>query len=759
MIHHKIHHGRNSHAAKSKKNFFTWLKKTSQKNIAKIKLFSLISVFVIALTIISTIAISKISNNNQASALSVPILNTWKSDFNDKNWQIVGQQDKENLWHKTNGGFYFGNDAKQNYDTGKAVAGHIEYPFIDIPKDGNLSLQVDQKFQAELSSVYDKAQISIISSDNAVSKTYFLKNDLLNKDNSASTSSISSEKILFVPMDEFKGKKVTLLFGFDSVDGLYNNYFGWLIKSAQIINIPNSGPDPNPKTETVWTLGQSNWVFNNYDSSPNWPNYKPNLWSNYSFLPECKPNQPCLQGGSSGLYYGNSANNNYDTGRKYSHNYGFAIANDIVLPDVDGLKLNMEYLLDVENLAEKDIAKIQINGNSVWEKVVTGKKFEKVSIDIGNYKNQKIRIQLYFDTVDNIENSGIGWQIKTLSIDYSKFPNNPNPGDSNYPKNLWKDNGQGWNKVNSIQGVENLWNQTSSCLPTASNQDCQSDIFYSNSKNNYDNGQRNGGTITSPIIQIPKLTQNESLLLNFGEIIDVEPGTNWDKAKIFVNYTPDIKCSDITKSECSSANNKALIYEKDQTNKGFAPKSINVGNYSDQKIQFEFFFDTVDSYVNQTEGWRIKNLKLDIIQEFVFKPLINDVKGVKAYDNNGDLLEKYLYDLIVTRVSPNQINVKGKYLTFAGSNPELLYSPGNYITNDGKYTDKLIFKHNYGNSQGFSMVSGKYSDLVYKDIDTTITYVSNNLQGNLSIENYMNVEAGAGIGTVTLLNNQFSIQI
>lgn len=547
----------------------------------------------------------KLNQNNitaDAKSITTGLKNPktiWKSDFNSQNWKVATNSSSNVTWNKQSDGYYFGDKNTNTFQNGtNQVSGFLESPSIIIPTDSSYYLSVSHKFAVEQSTAYDKLLIQVVG-ENGQTKTFDLRKDGLVPSQSFTVPTDYETNNLDI--SEFAGGQFTIKFNFDSVDGIANNYYGWLLKSANIVSV---GGFPLPNTETIWNQSGKNWSFSGISTSPKKWNY---YWGN-GYISNCSnPAEYCVQGGTPTLRYGNQfpSNPNFDSGRDYPEgNGGTATTIDsISLPKSTSINLSMDYQLDVEDNQDKDIARLDVltlddrnmvlATTTVWTKVLTpnGLGFVNTNVDLTKFAGQKIGFQFFFDSVDNIENSGRGWEIKNMEI---KATSKPNPVNQIWPIN----NNYGWNKINSISNVANLWNVTND------------GIMYGNGTNFIADGfKANGGTMTSAIIDVPVLQDNEYLSLNLDYLLDVEDYPYYDKAKILVNYTPEIKCDNIQSANCSSANNKAVIWEKGvgSTTKDFKNLSVTLPKYSGQKIQLEFYFDTVDYIGNEGQGWKIKN--------------------------------------------------------------------------------------------------------------------------------------------------------
>lgn len=581
------------------------------------KAFSSLAFGLIASTVLVGAFTSAVSPKNiTAQAMSIPNGEFWKSNFNDGTiWETASLNGSQNLWKKTNEGYYFGTSNK-DYNIGKTVAGVFQSGTTQFAFSNKKAyLNVYYKIGVEEMQNYDTAEIQILSTDKSVNKVFNLKKDGLIK---GSNGVINSEGVLKLDISEFNGKEMKMYFKFDSVDTLYNSYFGWLIKYLTMTT--EQDPVTNPITTNISNLSNTKWSQTEVNLSPD---KGPNLWHTVQKFtgPSCEQNIPCIQGfstSSTHLVYANQNKNdsNYDTGRKYKlGNGGVTTSIDpIVLPQNSKIELKMDYILDVESDQDKDTAIIQVlslspeNNQTIATDVVWTKKTTDSTnsapqtIDLSRFAGKKIALQLIFDTVDNIENSGKGWIINLLNIDATANANDPK---SNV---VWQDNGnQPWTKINSINGVNNLWGQSLECK---SPNTCSSVLLYTNDKANYNDGNRNGGIFTSTTIAVPKINPNEKLELNFDSLLDVEQGPYWDKAKVFINFTPEIQCIDMSTSNCSSANNKAMVWEKGNVSKNYETQKADITNYQGKNIKIEFYFDTVDSIGNDTLGWNVKNIKM-----------------------------------------------------------------------------------------------------------------------------------------------------
>ncbi len=126
-------------------------------------------------------------------------------------------------------------------------------------------------------------------------------------------------------------------------------------------------------------------------------------------------------GGKRSIYYGLEDKGTYDTG---AHNFGALTSPEIDLSGVTGAVLEFDHILDAERVLPFDpaVIRVSIDGGDVFKQVAflfnntLGTEFQQAKINLGEFAGQKIRVQFYFDTLDDQTNSFVGWRVDDVVV-------------------------------------------------------------------------------------------------------------------------------------------------------------------------------------------------------------------------------------------------------------------------------------------------------------------------------------------------------
>lgn len=113
---------------------------------------------------------------------------------------------------------YYGSTGACNYDQGDTT-GSLTSPMIDltgVPSVGSVTLRYCHQLETETSSTYDKAQV-------------YVNGQLV--DEPADSASWQTREI---DISQFAGEVITVEFRFDTVDGVFNTFFGWAIDGVEV---------------------------------------------------------------------------------------------------------------------------------------------------------------------------------------------------------------------------------------------------------------------------------------------------------------------------------------------------------------------------------------------------------------------------------------------------------------------------------------------------------------------------------------------
>jgi hypothetical protein len=320
----------------------------------------------------------------------------------------------------------------------------------------------------------------------------------------------------------------------------------------------------------------------------------------------------------------------------YEGNTGRTKSDNIEIPSEGEIVLTYNYAIEVEKLEIYDLAELRLFSDNkivnIWQKTETTemkKDAQTASINLNQYRGKTVQLEAFFDTVDNLNNSTLGWQILDLKIENTSIAQssdqdlqtppedqetesedpidqeidenqdnldinpeqdlnneNPTPQPPQNPttvtnSQVWKlstSKPASWQKQNhpNLPFIQNLWT-----VQTAPN----TSLVYG-SGGQYDNGQRNAGSLVSPPIQLPA---GRKLELKINHQINVENSPNWDRASVFVRP--------------AGSNNGTRVWLGGSAAR--TDTKIDLSSFAGQNIQVEFRFDTIDKFFNVTNGWQV----------------------------------------------------------------------------------------------------------------------------------------------------------
>ncbi|MCA9279995.1 MAG: trypsin-like serine protease [Phycisphaeraceae bacterium] len=116
--------------------------------------------------------------------------------------------------------------------------------------------------------------------------------------------------------------------------------------------------------------------------------------------------------GGNFMYYGQDATCDYNTG---AQNTG-----SIVLPPIDVVgettTLKFCYMLETEGVSQYDLAQVKVNGFAVADLEDSFFNWSEASINLSNYHNETIVIEITFDTIDGLYNDTLGFVVDGIEI-------------------------------------------------------------------------------------------------------------------------------------------------------------------------------------------------------------------------------------------------------------------------------------------------------------------------------------------------------
>jgi len=169
-----------------------------------------------------------------------------------------------------------------------------------------------------------------------------------------------------------------------------------------------------------------------------------------------------------------------------------------------------------------------------------------------------------------------------------------------------------------VSGPTSLWNQSSHHANSPfTSWYYGNDLFF-----NYDTSTATTGSLISPDIDLTNVTGST---LVFSHFLETEESSSYDKAIVRISADGGVTYSD--------------VFTRLTTNGSFMQETINISTYDDNIINIQFFFDSVDGFLNNFEGWYVDDVKIKGIpnQE---PPLANAGEDQEVKDIDGDGFER-----------------------------------------------------------------------------------------------------------------------
>ncbi|WP_176371604.1 discoidin domain-containing protein [Desulfosediminicola flagellatus] len=144
-------------------------------------------------------------------------------------------------WKSEPTSWYYGLESTYTYETGYHNWGHITtVEPIDLQGLESAELRFKHYLKTEKLSYYDTARVQI-SEDNVNFTTLY-----------QSVYSATFWEEVQIDLSSYVGKSVYIRFYFDTVDGLYNNYMGWLVDDIEVVTfIPDDGIAPSTPVNPI----------------------------------------------------------------------------------------------------------------------------------------------------------------------------------------------------------------------------------------------------------------------------------------------------------------------------------------------------------------------------------------------------------------------------------------------------------------------------------------------------------------------------
>jgi hypothetical protein len=131
------------------------------------------------------------------------------------------------------------------------------------------------------------------------------------------------------------------------------------------------------------------------------------------------------------------------------------------------------------------------------------------------------------------------------------------------------------------------------------------------SSGDYDNGATNFGALVSPRITLPAISGTSALVLEFDQFM-----RNVSTLPLF-GFPDDCGFVRIVDTATGRRVQKALVYNNTLTTipfveTQFEKRAINISEFAGKTIQVQFYFDTLDRFLNFGEGWFIDNVRVSL---------------------------------------------------------------------------------------------------------------------------------------------------
>ncbi len=232
---------------------------------------------------------------------------------------------------------------------------------------------------------------------------------------------------------------------------------------------------------------------------------------------------------------------------------------------------------------------------------------------------------------------------------------------------------QGWT-VTPLTGTS-LWHLSTRRGGDGGHSPFTSFYYGSDATGNYDFGST-AGAIVSPTISLPSASL---LKLDFNYFLQVESGTSYDLAEVQISNNGGATWTALM----TKAN--GLNYS---TSNWTAAPQIDISAYAGQNVQLRFYFNSIDSIANSTEGWYVDDVKISQV-------LPQDYYSFTA--NAGQSVSLALTNLSAGNVDVQLIGTDGTTVLASGVSgaTNLNEAIQNYqITSTGTYYAKVTGQGN-----------------------------------------------------------------
>jgi hypothetical protein len=275
---------------------------------------------------------------------------------------------------------------------------------------------------------------------------------------------------------------------------------------------------------------------------------------------------------------------NYNTGAR---NSGYIISPEIDLTSATSAKLSFWTFWQHESYpsGSYDNMRVEVFNGTSWNQIfyndckgLSYSDWHQEIFDLSGYCGKKIKIRFSFDTVDALYNNYEGWYIDDVNVEASSEA----PPPPIFSEDFDDGDTQGW-------GLSGLWHISDKRSDTP-----KYSIAYNNGTN-YDVGRTYGDAI-SPVIDLSK---ENNAVLSFKSWYETEyTGTYWDRKVVYIS------------TEDTNYTNWTQIAQVSGTMRQWQAYTANLTPYCKKKVKIRFWFDTIDSILNNYEGWYIDSIEI-----------------------------------------------------------------------------------------------------------------------------------------------------
>jgi hypothetical protein len=449
------------------------------------------------------------------------------------------------LWHVSAGavaggvpGFAYNNET--NYSTGARTTGELISPWIDLSDVTAANLSFKSWHQTEDANyVWDRKQVHVtVDGTNWVllAKIY---------------GPASQWTTPTFDLAEYAGHPIQLKFTFDSVDGIQNNYAGWLVDNIQVAAMDEGPSDlfaDSMESTTNWTAsglwrlstnrsasGVWSWVYNNGVNYSTGARTTGNLLSPWIDLREASKATLDFK-----FWYKTE-----DTGRTWDRKWVYASLDDT----------NWTMLAQITGPAEQ------------WR---------DQSLDLGAYVGRFVRLKFTFDSIDQMNNAFEGWYVDDVRVSAPEATVAPVFQDqAEHGLNGWK--------------AEGLWHQASDLFVSGSNS------WAFNNGTNYSTGARATGALLSPWISLANARNASLTFQSWYETEDT--GVTWDKKLVYASI---------------DGSNWVKLLQVTGDKQKWLTQSVSLNQFLDKRLQLKFLFDSVDAVQNNYRGWYLDDIAVNM---------------------------------------------------------------------------------------------------------------------------------------------------